>query len=138
MTHDSWHYWIYYWYTKTINIFNSKHNIFPQGCDNGRCAADGTCVCNEGYQLDAKTRKFCTPICPAGCPNGICKAPDTCECKIGFRFSTSLPAVCEPVCSTSCSSGHCIAPDSCGCKEGYAKEGNGCRPICKRYLGCTF
>lgn len=110
-----------------LNHRNDCVPICPLGCPNGQCYLNGTCVCNEGYVLDA-TKKYCEPVCTMGCGrNEVCDAPETCVCAVGYAKAppTSLGRIgCQPVCIPDCGFGHCVGPNQCECFPGYQKRAN--------------
>ncbi|EDW75758.1 uncharacterized protein Dwil_GK15108 [Drosophila willistoni] len=122
-------------------VLNYRNNCVPTcplGCPHGRCYLNGTCVCQQGYELDG-SRRFCQPICNQTCGhNEICLEPGKCVCAEGYarglRESSALG--CQPICIPDCGHGHCVAPNECECFPGYQKRLNGssCESNC--YLRC--
>ena len=117
---------------------------------------DGSCVCEDGYQLNSQSN-ICEempvvanrPNCPAGqtpqgnlcvCPTGevqqgdLCNCPagkdrkgdKSCGCKIGYRPATGGDT-CNPL---ICPTGEIKQGDSCNCPAGKDRKGDnscGCK-----------
>ncbi|XP_017465112.1 PREDICTED: tenascin isoform X2 [Rhagoletis zephyria] len=120
-----------------LNHRNVCIPICPLGCPNGQCYLNGTCICQEGYELDP-TRKFCMPRCEFSCAhNEICVEPNKCECAEGYTRALPPSTMgCQPICIPDCGFGHCVAPNHCECFHGYLKRLNGstCESNC--YMRC--
>uniref|UniRef100_A0A8C8CBR5 Latent-transforming growth factor beta-binding protein 4 n=1 Tax=Oncorhynchus tshawytscha TaxID=74940 RepID=A0A8C8CBR5_ONCTS len=128
----------------------------PQVCGQGRCVNQPggrhTCICNEGYQLNAQQNQ-CQDIdeCRASlppCGSGRCQNTDggyRCSCPSGYQpgpRGTSCIDIddCRQV-TNPCNNGRCEnSPGSfkCVCRTGYTLEGNACKDVdeCEDPLRC--
>uniref|UniRef100_A0A673Y713 Latent-transforming growth factor beta-binding protein 1 n=1 Tax=Salmo trutta TaxID=8032 RepID=A0A673Y713_SALTR len=128
----------------------------PQVCGQGRCVDQPggrhTCICNEGYQLNAQQTR-CQDVneclqTPSPCSVGECdNTPGgyRCVCPAGFRANfqqTQCQDIdeCHQV-SNPCNNGRCEnSPGSfkCVCRTGYKLEGNTCKDVdeCEDPLRC--
>lgn len=111
-----------------LNHRNDCVATCPLGCPNGQCYLNGTCVCDQGYELDP-TKKYCVAVCELGCGrNEICDEPNKCACAEGYARSSNRELAkigCQPVCIPDCGYGHCVGPNQCECFSGYSKKDNG-------------
>uniref|UniRef100_A0A8C7RI37 Latent-transforming growth factor beta-binding protein 1 n=1 Tax=Oncorhynchus mykiss TaxID=8022 RepID=A0A8C7RI37_ONCMY len=128
----------------------------PQVCGQGRCVNQPggrhTCICNEGYQLNAQQIR-CQDIdecraSPPPCGSGRCQNTEggyRCSCPSGYQpgpRGTSCKDIdeCRQV-PNPCNNGRCEnSPGSfkCVCRTGYTLEGNACKDVdeCEDPLRC--
>uniref|UniRef100_A0A8C7FG56 Latent transforming growth factor beta binding protein 4 n=1 Tax=Oncorhynchus kisutch TaxID=8019 RepID=A0A8C7FG56_ONCKI len=126
----------------------------PQVCGQGRCVNQPggrhTCICNEGYQLNAQQTRCqdideCRQV-PNPCNNGRCEnSPGSfkCVCRTGYTLEGNACKdvdECEDPLSL-CTNGRCEnTPGSyrCVCHTGYKLQGKTCTDVdeCEDPLRC--
>ncbi|XP_016963931.1 epidermal growth factor-like protein isoform X1 [Drosophila biarmipes] len=122
-------------------VLNYRNNCVPTcplGCPHGRCYLNGTCRCDQGYELDG-SRRFCQPQCNATCGhNEVCLEPGKCSCAEGYArgLRESAALGCQPICIPDCGYGHCVRPNQCECFPGYLKRQNSVSCEIECYLRC--
>eukprot|EP00995_Heteronema_vittatum_P013082 NODE_913_length_1139_cov_458.057798_g631_i0.p1 GENE.NODE_913_length_1139_cov_458.057798_g631_i0~~NODE_913_length_1139_cov_458.057798_g631_i0.p1 ORF type:complete len:247 (+),score=92.00 NODE_913_length_1139_cov_458.057798_g631_i0:96-836(+) len=119
-------------------------------CKNGKCNAEGMCICNPGYAgLDCKEcahgytkeSSACVRGCPAWCPTGKCGADGSCACSPGWTGPTCDRCAVNyygPSCTfctfngTCSGNGYCNGTGICRCFDGF---GNGTDGPCSALSG---
>eukprot|EP00899_Mesostigma_viride_P027650 jgi/Mesvir1/806/Mv17398-RA.2 len=76
-----------------------------------RCANNGTCECDKGYEGELCEQA----ICEQRCGHGKCLRPGYCTCEDGWKGRSCD----EPVCTRSCNHGRCLQPNFCACDESW-------------------
>lgn len=102
-------------------------------CDNGRCVAPNSCVCDEEYEKNLEGK--CVRRCSKECKLGWCEENE-CRCYDGYTLDPEDDGRCVAQCEPECQNGNCVQPNVCQCLPGKVVQS--VQPLAKDGVNCLF